>query len=140
MVVPTARDLMTESPVCVNEADTVVAAAELMQALDVGALPICGEDNRLHGMLTDRDIVLKVVAKGLDPSKINVGQLAQGQIVTVEPDDSAEQVVATMAAHQLRRMPVIDDHVLVGMIAQSDVARVVGDSQTGELVAAVSAD
>jgi CBS domain-containing protein len=96
----TARELMSEAPVCVNEADTVLSAAIRMADLDVGALPICGEDNKLHGMLTDRDIVVKVLARRLDPSKINAGQLAQGKPVTVRVDDDAEAVLAAMKDHR----------------------------------------
>lgn len=131
---------MTESPARLNEADTVSFAARQMLELGVGALPIWGEDDRLHGMLTDRDIVLKVVAKGLDPGRINVGQLAQEQTVTVSADDPAGRVVQVMAEHRVRRLPVIDDGALVGMIAQADIARAVESPRAGELLAALSAD
>jgi CBS domain-containing protein len=134
----TARELMSEAPVCVNEADSVLSAAIRMADLDVGALPICGEDNKLHGMLTDRDIVVKVLARRLDPSKINAGQLAQGKPVTVRVDDDAEAVLAAMKDHRVRRLPVIEHGTVVGMIASADVARALDRQQSGELLQAVS--
>lgn len=130
---------MTESPVCIGEGDSVLAAASRMGDLGVGALPICGENNKLSGMLTDRDIVVKVLAKRLNPAKINAGQLAQGKPVTVRADDDVETVLATMKEHRVRRLPVIDHGALVGMIAAADVARAVDHRQSGELLEAISA-
>ncbi|MEV4427417.1 CBS domain-containing protein [Streptomyces sp. NPDC049602] len=109
-----------------------------MVELGVGALPICGPDERLKGMLTDRDIVVKAVAQGKDPAQCTAGELAQGEIVTVKVDDSAEHVMSVMSEHRIRRVPVIDGHVLVGIIAQADVARVMPDPQVGDLVGTVS--
>lgn len=129
---------MTESPVCIDEADSVLSAASRMEDLDVGALPICGEDHKLHGMLTDRDIVVKVLAKRLNPAKINAGQLAQGTPVIVHADDDVKTVLAAMKEHRVRRLPVIDHGQLVGMIAAADVARVLDHQQSGELLEALS--
>ena len=91
----TARDVMTEGAQCVSENDTVATAAQQMASLDVGALPICGEDDRLKGMLTDRDIVTKVVATGQDPDEVTVGTLADGgEVVTIGADDFILHVAA----------------------------------------------
>ncbi|TDO58825.1 MULTISPECIES: CBS domain-containing protein [Kribbella] len=119
----TARDLMTPGAECVGENETLVLAARKMRDLDVGALPICGEDNRLKGMLTDRDIVVKCIADGGDPTKATAGSFGQGKPVTIGADDSIEEALQTMEAHQVRRLPVIDGHDLVGMLAQADVVQ-----------------
>ncbi|MEU3607520.1 CBS domain-containing protein [Streptomyces sp. NPDC035033] len=134
----TARDIMTPDVTCVRSDESVVEAARKMVELDVGALPICGPDERLKGMLTDRDIVVRVVAEGRDPSTCTAGDLAQGEIVTVGADDSLERVLELMADRKIRRVPVIDGHVLVGIIAQADVARRLPDSTVGDLVSDVS--
>ena len=134
----TARDLMTPNPECIGESDTLVTAAQRMRDLDVGALPICGEDNRLKGVLTDRDIVVRVVADGTDPGSVTAGELGQGKPVTIGADDSAEEALRTMAKHQVRRLPVIDGHDLVGIVSQADVARSLPEEKVGEVLRAVS--
>lgn len=133
-----ARDIMTPAPQCVGENQTLVEAARLLADLDVGALPICGEDNRLKGMLTDRDIVVKCLAQGGAPASTTAGQLAEGKPVTIGADDSLEEALSVMAAHQVRRLPVIDGHDLVGIIAQADIARALPSDDTGETVEAIS--
>ena len=134
----TAREIMSAGVECVGENETVIDAARKMARLDVGALPICGEDDRLKGMLTDRDIVLKVLAQGKDPNTCTAGELAEGKPVTIGADDDAAEILRTMAEHQVRRLPVIDGHDLVGIISQADIARNLDDEQTGDLVEAIS--
>jgi len=133
-----ARDLMTPGAECVGENETLVDAARKMRDLDVGALPICGEDNRLKGVLTDRDIVVKCLADGGDPATATAGQFGEGKPVTIGADDSVEEALATMSKHQVRRLPVIDGHDLVGMLAQADVARHLNKKDTGDLVQDIS--
>lgn len=133
-----ARDIMTPAPKCVGENETLVDAARLMASLDVGALPICGEDDRLKGMLTDRDIVVKCLAEGRDPSTTTAGDLAEGKPVTIGADEDIEEALETMKRHQVRRLPVIDGHDLVGIISQADVARAMAPGDTGETVAEIS--
>ncbi|GAA1520518.1 CBS domain-containing protein [Kribbella lupini] len=133
-----ARDLMTAGAECVGENETLVDAARKMRDLDVGALPICGEDNRLKGMLTDRDIVVSCIAEGGDPATALAGQFGQGKPVTIGADDSIEEAMQTMSKHQVRRLPVIDGHDLVGMLAQADVARAMSEQQTGDTVQDIS--
>lgn len=135
-----ARDIMTAGAECVRSSDTVLEAAKRMARLRVGALPICGEDDRLQGMLTDRDIVVKVLAEGKDPRAVNAGELAQGEAVTIGADDDAEEIMRTMSAHKVRRLPVIDGHDLVGIVAQADVARALTDPKVGDLLEALSTD
>ena len=134
----TAREIMTTGADCASENDTIVDAAKKMRDLDVGALPICGQDNRLKGMITDRDIVVRVLADGRDPASCKVSELAEGKPVTIGADDSVEEALATMSQHGVRRIPVIDGHDLVGIVSQADVARNLPDNKIGDLVEAIS--
>jgi len=118
----TARDIMTGGAECVGEDETVIEAAKKMEQLGVGSLPICGNDERLKGMLTDRDIVVKVVARGLDPAVTSAGELAEGKPVTIGADDDLEDVARTMAQNEVKRLMVIDGHKLVGVISEVDLA------------------
>lgn len=135
----TAREIMSTDVQCVGENETLSEAATKLRDLDVGALPICGEDNRLKGVLTDRDIVVQVVAEGRDPSSVTAGDLAQGEAVTIGADDSIEEVLRTMKEHKVRRLPVIDGHDLVGIVSQADIATNLPEEQVGDLVEAISA-
>jgi CBS domain-containing protein len=135
----TAREIMTGGAECVGENESLADAAKKMRELDVGALPICGEDNRLKGMLTDRDIVVEAIAQGKSPDETKAGQLGDGKPVTIGADDSAEEALQTMAEHKVRRLPVIDGHDLIGVVSQADVATNLSDGQTGALVEAISA-
>jgi len=135
-----ARDIMTPGTECVRTDETVAVAVEKMTRLGVGALPICGPDDKLKGMLTDRDIVVRVLGKGRTPADTSAGQLAQGEAVTVGADDQAAEILATMTEYKVRRLPVIDGHRLVGVVAQADVARALPNPQVGELVDALSTD
>ncbi|MFE9406343.1 CBS domain-containing protein [Streptomyces sp. NPDC006530] len=136
----TAREIMTSGAECIGERDSVLDAARKLAELNVGSLPICGIDERLKGMLTDRDIVVKVLAKGKDPATTQAGEFAQGEAVTIGADDDAEEILRTMATHKVRRLPVIDGHQLVGIVAQADVARALPDIKVGDLLEALSSD
>ena len=118
---------------------SILDAAKALADRDVGAMPICGEDDRLKGMLTDRDIVVKVLAEGKDPGSTKVSEIAEGKPVTIGADDSIEEALRTMSEHKVRRLPVIDGHELVGIISQADIARNLDDEKTGDLVEAISA-
>jgi CBS domain-containing protein len=136
-----ARDVMSPDCTCVGENETLLDAARKLAELNVGALPICGEDDRLKGMLTDRDIVVKALAKGKDPGSTRAGELGQGdsQTVTIGADDSIDEALRTMIDHKVRRLPVIDGRRLVGVISQADVATNVDEKRVGDLVEAISA-
>src|SRR5918911_1024451 len=136
----TAREIMSGGVECVGENETVADAARKMAQLNVGALPICGEDDRLHGMLTDRDIVVKVIAEGKDPNACKAGELGQGKPVTIGADDSLEELVRTMAQHDVKRVPVIDGHRLVGVVSESDVAGAASPELVVKLVKGVFGD
>ena len=135
----TAREIMTPDVTCIGEKESLADAARKMADLDVGALPICGEDNRLKGMVTDRDIVVKVLAKDRNPADCTAGELAAGKPVTIGADDDAAEILRTMSQHKVRRLPVIDGHELVGIISQADIATHLQEAKVGELVEAISA-
>jgi CBS domain-containing protein len=134
----TAREIMTSGAECIGENETLEQAARKMKDLDVGSLPICGEDSRLKGMVTDRDIVIKCLAEGRDAREVRAGELGQGKPVTIGADDSVEEAIRTMSEHKVRRLPVIDGHDLVGMLTQADIARTMPEDRVGELVELIS--
>jgi len=135
---PSARDIMTGSAECASVNDSLADAARKMRDLDVGALPICGDDNRLAGVITDRDIVVKCIADGGDPGSVKVSELAEGKPVTIGADDPVEEVLSTMTAHGVRRLPVIDGQDLIGIVSQADVAKHLPEDKVGDLVEAIS--
>ncbi|MFE9847061.1 CBS domain-containing protein [Streptomyces goshikiensis] len=120
--------------------ESVLEAAKKITLLDVGALTICGEDNKLKGMLTDRDIVVKVLGVGKDPADVTAEELGQGEAVTIGADDDAAEILRTMSDYPVRRLPVIDGHRLVGIVAQADVARSLPHPQVADLLQALSVD
>jgi CBS domain-containing protein len=136
---PTARDIMSPDVAHLAADQTVADAAELMARHDVGALPVCDSSGQLSGMITDRDLVVKVLVDGRDPNTTTVGEIAdQPEVVTIGADDSAEEAIRTMKEHGVRRLPVIDGTSLVGVVSQADVARELPDSKVGDLVGALS--
>jgi len=135
----TARDIMNAGATCVGEDQTLVEAAQMMRDLNVGSLPICGNDKKLHGIITDRDIVVKCLAEGKDPATCKAGELAQGHLTWVDANTDLDQLVEVMAREQVKRMPVIEDHQLVGMISESDLAKHLDDSRLSEFVERVFA-
>jgi CBS domain-containing protein len=133
-----ARDVMTQGAECIGENDTLLEAARRMARLDVGALPICGEDERLKGMLTDRDIVVKGLAAGKDPSSTRAGEFIQGEAVTIGADDSLDEALRTMAEYKVRRLPVIDGRRLVGIVSLGDLVQNLPDPKAGDLIQIIS--
>jgi CBS domain-containing protein len=119
----TARDIMNADVTCVGEHETLSAAAQHMRERDIGALPICGDDDRLHGMLTDRDIVVRGLAAGKDPNATTAGELARDSVYYVDADAGIQEMLNVMEEHQVRRLPVIDEHRLVGIVTEADIAR-----------------
>ena len=140
MVTTTAKNVMTPDPEHIHEDDTIQEAAKLLARLNIGAMPIC-DGEKLRGMLTDRDIVTKVVAQGKDPSKVKARELETGDLVWVRDDSSLEDAMRTMAHHKIRRLPVIDSNrKLVGMLSQADVVKALPKDKAGEMVEAISRD
>ena len=135
----TARDVMTPDAQCIGENDSVADAAKRLAELGVGSMPICGEDERLKGVLTDRDIVVEVLAQGKDPNTTTAGELGDGKPVTIGADDSLGEALRTMKEHTVRRLPVIDGHDLVGIVSIADLAQNIDDEDTGDLIETISA-
>ncbi|WP_190812976.1 CBS domain-containing protein [Saccharopolyspora pogona] len=135
----TARDIMHAGAKCIDEDDSLYTAAQMMRDLKVGSLPICGRDNRLHGIITDRDIVLRCCAEGRNPAEMRAGELAQGKPHWVDAGSDVDQVLSMMEQHQIRRVPVIADHKLVGMISEADLARHLSDEQLAHFVESIYA-
>jgi CBS domain-containing protein len=134
-----ARDIMHPGAECIGEAHTVAAAAEKMRDLGVGSLPICGADDRLHGILTDRDIVLKCIAEGRDPAQVRAGDLAQGSLFWAEATAGVGEVLHQMEDHKVKHLPVIENHRLVGIITEADLARNLDEHRLAEFVEKVYA-
>ncbi|MFH9613495.1 CBS domain-containing protein [Streptomyces pratensis] len=140
MATATARDIMTGGAHCVQAHESALDAARKLTELQVGSLSVCGENNRLIGVITDRDIVVQVLGQGLVPAEVETGTLAQGEAVTIGADDGVDEVFETMTRHKVRRLPVIDGTDLVGMVALADAARALAAPDAGRLVAALSTD
>jgi CBS domain-containing protein len=124
---------------CINEDQTLLDAARMMRDLNVGSLPICGNDNRLHGIITDRDIVVRCLAEGRNPADVKAGELAQGTPRWIDADADAARVLEAMESFQVRRLPVLAQHRLVGMISEADLARHLAEGQLAHFVQAVYA-
>src|SRR6266498_2422769 len=134
-----ARDIMHPGAECIGEDDTVATAAQKMRDLGVGSLPICGADDRLHGILTDRDIVVRCIAEGRDPAQLRAGELAQGTLFWVEATADVGEVLHQMEDHKVKRLPVIENHRLVGIISEADLARNLDEHRLAEFVEKVYA-
>lgn len=138
---PAARDVMIQCTECVAETDSVAAVAQRMVTLNVAAMPICGEGDRLIGVITVRDIVITVVTQGHDPQQVTVAMVTEGgEVVTIGADDPLEDARRTMEEHQVRHLAVIDGHRLVGIISQGDLAKALPHDQTGQLVESIWKD
>jgi CBS domain-containing protein len=134
-----ARDIMHPGAECVGEDETVAAAAQKMRDLGVGSLPICGADDRLHGILTDRDITVKCIADGRDPAQVRAGDLAQDTLFWVDATAGLSEVLHQMEDHRVKRLPVIENHRLIGMISEADLARHLDEHRLAEFVEKVYA-
>jgi len=131
------RDAMTEEPRSIGASASVVEAARLMREGHIGSLPVT-EDERLVGMITDRDITTRVVAESAAPETTSVGDVYSRDLISVEPDHDLDEALELMARHQVRRLPVVENGRLVGVVAQADIA-LKDNERTGELVGAISA-
>jgi CBS domain-containing protein len=135
---PKVREHMTDRPRCVTPETPVSEAAELMASEDVGSLPILDGDE-LIGVVTDRDIVVRAVAKKKNPQGMPVREVASSELVTVGPEQDLSEALKLMASHQVRRLPVVDeDNHLVGVLAQADVAAGAKEKAVGEMVEEIS--
>lgn len=136
-----AKDIMTSGAHCVGAHQSLQDAARMMRDLDVGCVPICGDNNRLNGVITDRDIVLSCCAEGVDPATVQAGSLG-GEVHWIDGDASADEAIRMMEGRHVKRLPVIDvqgGHQLIGMITEHDVARNLSDGQIAEFISGVYA-
>jgi CBS domain-containing protein len=132
------RDIMTANPSTIEPDQSVVEAAKIMKQQDAGVVPVT-ENGRLTGMVTDRDIAIRVVAEGKDPQSTKVREVASKNLVTIDPQQDLDEALHLMAKHQVRRLPVVEeDGQLVGVVAQADVAREGDDTKTGQVVEEIS--
>jgi CBS domain-containing protein len=132
------KDVMTSNPCSIDAKKSVAYAAKMMREEDVGLAPIV-EGDKLIGMLTDRDVAIRVVAEGRNPEQVKVADVASKQVVTIDPQQELDEALRVMAKHQVRRLAVLEeDGKLVGVVAQADIAREGDDMQTGKLVEEIS--
>ena len=131
------KEVMTSEVKACEPNTTVAEAAKLMAKEDIGPVPVV-EEGRLTGIVTDRDIVVRVVAEGRDPNSTTVGEIASSDLVTVSPDDDLDAALQQLARKQVRRIPVVEGDRLVGIVAQADIARLGSDAKTGEVVEEIS--
>jgi CBS domain-containing protein len=131
---------MTKGSVYLMEDASASDAARRMAEQSIGALPVCDTGGQLRGMITDRDLVVDVLAKGKDPKRTRLSELVHEQAFTVAADDDVDDAVRTMQSHKVRRLLVVDGTQLVGIVSQGDIARSCPPALVGELVAAISED
>ena len=136
-----AKEIMTPSPQCCSRETTLNEVANLMVEADCGEIPVTDSSNRLVGVITDRDIVCRVVAKGKNPSAVTAGEVMTEPVVCVKEDTSLQDVMSVMEENQIRRVPVVDaTGCCCGIISQADVALNAREGQVGEMVREVSKD
>ena len=133
----TVADVMTPGVETTTSSEALRDAARTMREGDFGSMPVV-DDGRLVGILTDRDIVVRGVAEGLDPTVARVGDVASRTPVAVAPDQDLDEAMELMAEHRVRRLPVVDDGRLVGVVSQADVALEAKEKKTGEVVQQIS--
>jgi CBS domain-containing protein len=132
-------EVMTDRPRAITRQTSIREAAQLMGEEDVGSLPIVDEATRLVGIVTDRDIAVRAVGRGVDTDKTSVAEIASQEVYAVTPDDDLDDALQTMAQAQVRRVPVVvRENELVGIVSQADVARMSKDKTTGDVVEAIS--
>jgi len=131
------KDVMTRDVRACEPNAPVIEAAKLMAKEDVGPVPVV-EEGRLTGIVTDRDLVVRVLAEGRDPNSTRVGEIASRDLVTVSPEEDLDDALKLLAKHQVRRLPVVEGDRLVGIVAQADIARLGKDKKTGEVVEEIS--
>jgi CBS domain-containing protein len=136
-VAKTVRDAMTAAVRAASPTDSLADAAQLMKQEDVGSLPVV-EGGRLIGIVTDRDIVVRAIAERVDPQSVRVAEVASHEVVTVESEQDLDEALNLMARHRVRRLPVVQEGKLVGVLAQADIAIEVDDKKAGEMLEEIS--
>jgi CBS domain-containing protein len=132
------RDAMTPDPRTIQQDASVVAAARVMEEADIGSIPVVDTDQILLGMVTDRDIAIRVVAAGRDPQTTKVGEIASNNVSPAYPDEPLDEALEQMVYRQVRRLPVIEDDRVVGILAQADMVHELKPKDAGKLVDQIS--
>lgn len=136
------EEVMTKNPVCCLPDDLVEKVAQMMSRENIGSIPVIenGQTRKLVGIVTDRDLAIKIVAEGCDPKSTKVETVMTRKVVTCHSEDGLQKTLDAMAEHQLRRIPVVDsDNRILGIIAQADVAtRVNQPEKTAEMLKEIS--
>jgi CBS domain-containing protein len=132
------RDAMTVNPRTIGMHQSVRDAAQIMAAEDIGSIPVVDQDEILAGIVTDRDIALRVVAEGRDPETTRVYEVATTHVSPAYPEEPLDEALDQMAHHRVRRLPVIRDDRVVGILAQADIVHEVNDKKAGQLVEEIS--
>jgi CBS domain-containing protein len=132
------REAMTGNPRTATPSQSLTEAAQMMKSEDAGAIPVV-DGGRLVGIVTDRDIVIRAVAEGVDPRMLTVGDVASPHVVAITADQSLDDALALMEQYRVRRLPVIErDDEVVGILAQADVALHVREKRAGEVLEEIS--
>ncbi len=117
------RDIMTDRPISIGQQEPVAAAARLMKRHNLGALPVCDDEGRLRGMITDRDIVVRCVAADIDPADTRIREIMSRGVTACGAQEDVDTAARAMGAEQVRRLPVVEDGRLVGMVSLCDLSR-----------------
>ena len=132
------REVMTNPVIRIGGEETVEVAARTLAHYNIGALMICGEDGRLRGVVTDRDIVTRCIAAGRDPGKVKVRQIMSGSVVGIAPDLDTKDAARIMGNRQIRRLPVLENEKLCGMVSLGDLTR--ADADTAQALSQISSN
>ena len=132
------REVMTSPVIRIGADETVEVAARTLAHYNIGALPVCGSDGRLRGLVTDRDLVTRCIAAGRNPGSTKVSQIMSGSVVGIPPDLDAEDAAEIMGRRQIRRLPVLENEKLCGMVSLGDLTR--GDADAGQALTQISAN
>ena len=133
------RDVMTGKPIHIHKDETVAVAARTLTHYNIGAVPVCGSDGRLCGMVTDRDMVTRCLAAGKDPEKTRVADVMTGTVITAEPDMALTDAAAVMGSKQVRRLPVVENGRLCGIVSLADLAmNEKSDAEAGKALSQIS--
>lgn len=134
---PLAREVMNSGMTFVREDEPLAEAARMMRDQHIGAIPVCGVDDRMKGIVTDRDITVRCVAEGLDPQSTAAGRLAQGPLIWVAAGADIREALRLMEEHKIRRLPVLEQNRAVGVIAEADIVTHLAEHEVKEFTYSV---
>lgn len=133
-----AREIMHSGCECMNVNESLATVARRMAELNIGAMPICGDDQQLKGVVTDRDIVVNAIAREKDPAEVKAGDIVEGAVWSVDADAEVEDVLHQMTEHRVRRLPVLENKRLVGIISHADLAARLPEDKGADLMEAIA--